>query len=272
MAKKYPRFARSVLKGLFGRSKVFVNGSVAKAGQKLRSGDRVSVDDSLLMAEPPSINLPIIYEDRDVIVVNKPAGILTHSKSSLNLEPTIASFLRSKINDKSLKGNRAGVVHRLDRMTSGVLIGAKNQPALGNLQKQFAARQTIKTYIAVVHGKPVPAEALIDAPIERNPKRPQTFRVAASGKSAQTRYIVKKNLSKAGRHYSVVELKPATGRTHQVRVHLAYIGHPVVGDALYGKPGEDLLLHAFALELTLPSGERKKFKVPLPPQIKEFIK
>lgn len=268
IAKKYPQFSRTALKGLFERRQVYINDQAAKAGQKLKVGDRVSVDEVLLKAQPPMLDLPLIYEDSDVVVINKPAGTLTHSKGALNLEPTVASFLKTKISDKSLSGNRAGIVHRLDRGTSGVIIAAKTAAALEHLQKQFSARKVKKTYLAIVEGRPQPAEAIIDAAIGRNPKKPQTFKVMPAGRQAKTKYKVLRQ--KAGQ--SLVELVPLTGRTHQLRVHMAYIGHPIVGDSVYGRGDGEIMLHAYKLELTLSNGQRKTFMAPLPTKLKGFGK
>lgn len=273
VAQKYPQFARSSLKGLFSNQAVQVNNKTAKPGYKLKSGDQLLVDNTILQHQPKPINLEVIYEDKDSVVINKPAGVLTHSKGALNLESTVASFVQDKITDKELTGNRAGIIHRLDRGTSGVIICAKNVPAQKWLQKQFSARQAKKTYLAIVEGSPQPPEAVIDAPIGRNPKRPQTFSVLPSGKPAQTEYRTLKTLKKANNIYSLIELKPLTGRTHQIRVHLAYIGYPVFGDNVYGKePNGPLYLHAHKLELTLPSGERREFIAPIPKLFKDFEK
>jgi 23S rRNA pseudouridine1911/1915/1917 synthase len=267
---KFPDYARSTLHRLFEGEMVKVNGRTAKASHKLRLDDRLSVDDSLLRAKPPKIDIPIIFENDDVVVMDKPAGVLTHSKGAFNDEPTVASFLSDKITDDNLTGNRAGIVHRLDRATSGVIIGAKNSKALSHLQKQFAQRRTKKSYLAIVQGQIDPAEAVIDAPIARNPKKPQTFFVNSSGKTAQTHYQTVKIFSKNSKDYSQLVLKPTTGRTHQLRVHLKYINHPIVGDPIYGQAGDNLLLHAASLELTLPGGERRVFESVTPKYFKDF--
>lgn len=277
LAAKYPEFTRSSLSGLFDKGLINVNGRPAKRSHSLKAGDELEVDDRLLRTEPPIVELPIIYEDADVVVMDKPAGLLTHSKGALNLEPTVASFLKTKITDSSLTGNRAGIAHRLDRGTSGVIIGAKTEPALKWLQKQFSTRKTKKTYLAVVEGQPEPAEAIIHAPIERNPRRPQTFRVGAGGKPAQTAYKVLSTAEKNGKLYSLLELTPVTGRTHQLRVHLAYIGHPIVGDRIYGRMYARIyvgrpLLHAKNLELRLPGGQTKAFTVKEPAEFEEFLR
>lgn len=270
VAAQFPEFTRSSLEVLFENQLICVNGQAAKESYRLREGDKISVDDSRLRAKPAHIDLPVLYEDDDVVVIDKPAGVLTHSKGALNTEPTVASFLAGKITDKKLAGNRAGIVHRLDRATSGVIIGAKNARALKWLQKQFSTRKTKKSYVAVVEGTLDEPEAIIDAPIERNPRRPQTFRAGAGGKTAQTHYRVLKTLEKDGKTYSVLELNPVTGRTHQLRVHLAYIGHPIAGDPVYGHGDGTLLLHAAGLELTLPSKKRMKFESQLPVKFKAY--
>lgn len=264
VADKLPKFSRSSLSGLFDTGFVTLGSVPVKPSHKLKRGEVLQIDDSLLKIRPPIINMPIIYEDDDVIVINKPAGILTHSKGAINIEATVASFIQPKLADKNLIGNRAGIVHRLDRGTSGVIVTARTEDALKWLQRQFSTRKSIKTYLAIVQGTPDPAEAIIDAPIERNPKRPQSFQVGSSGRPAKTHYKVLKELTNT----SIIELHPYTGRTHQLRVHLKYIGHPIVGDHVYGREAENLLLHAKSLELTLPSGRRMVFKAPLPSYFK----
>lgn len=267
VAAQYSAFTRSSLELLFDKGLVIVNGESTKPAHKIKSGDKISVDGTLLSANPPAIELPVLYEDENVVVIDKPAGLLTHSKGALNLEATVASFINPTV--KGLSGNRAGIVHRLDRATSGVIIAAKTPEALGKLQKQFSTRKAKKTYMAIVEGIPKPKKAIIDIPIMRNPAKPQTFKTAEQGKPAITEYQVLKILKKAGRVYSLLELKPQTGRTHQLRVHMAHVGHPIVGDHLYGK-GDGLMLHAQSLEITLPTSERKIFEAPLPDRIKEF--
>jgi 23S rRNA pseudouridine1911/1915/1917 synthase len=271
VAKKYPQFARAALSILFDKKIVLLNEKVAKPGTKLKHGDKISLDESKLFMQPKKIDLPIIYEDKNVVVINKPAGVLTHSKGSINTEGTVASFIEPKINSKELLGNRAGIVHRLDRATSGVIITAKNSETLIYLQKQFSNRKTKKTYYAIVEGTPEPVSAIIDAPIGRNPKKPQTFMVGASGKTAQTEYKILNTFKKSGHTYSYLELKPVTGRTHQLRIHLKHIKHPIMGDKVYGKDAAHMYLHAASLEVTLPGGDRRVFEAPIPKIFKEFM-
>jgi 23S rRNA pseudouridine1911/1915/1917 synthase len=248
---------------------VKVNGVVANSAKlTLGEDDEVTVDIPAAR-DYRGDTLPVIYDDDNVTVINKPAGVLTHSKGAVNEEFTVAEFIRPNTTDGS-EGNRPGIVHRLDRDTSGIIIVAKNAETKGMLQKQFQDRRAKKTYIAVVDGTPKHWEANIDLPIERNPKKPSTHRVGASGKSAFTAYKV---LSSNGK-YSVVELKPTSGRTHQLRVHLAHIGNPIVGDPLYGgskSPLGRLCLHAKSLEITIPKGDRRIFEAELPNDFQDFI-
>lgn len=263
-----PRLSRAFAAKLVEEGKVTVNGvPQTKAGYKLREGDTVAVDYELKeLGQIPDIELPVLYEDDDCVVINKPLGVLSHSKGAFNPEATVATWLRSRV--VGLGGERAGIVHRLDRATSGVMICAKTPEALSWLQKQFAQRRTKKTYFAVVSGHLPHDHAIIDMPIGRNPKKPQTFRVDSNGKSALTEYFVRE----AGEHLSLVELKPQTGRTHQLRVHLREIGHPIVGDVLYdGKPADRLYLHAEQLEITLPNRQRMTFEAPLPETFRAII-
>lgn len=255
--------------------------------QKMIAAGYVTVDDVVISSSKHELNedshvqvsapvslqfddqtLPILYEDDDVIVINKPSGILSHAKGEQTEEFSVAEFMRTRTTDGA-EGNRPGIVHRLDRETSGVMIAAKHSDAKRHLQKQFQDRKAKKTYIAIVRGIPKHPEANIDLPIERNPKEPSKFRVGASGKSAQTHYRVVKTHN----IFSLLELKPRTGRTHQLRVHLAHIGTPIAGDSWYGggkSPIGRLCLHASELEITLPGGIRKTFVAPQPEDFKAW--
>ncbi|HTH72124.1 MAG TPA: RluA family pseudouridine synthase [Candidatus Pristimantibacillus sp.] len=268
VATNLSQLSRAFVQKLCEEGRVLVNGIASKPGHRLRQEDSVEVDyDEAEFGRVDHIDLPVIYEDDDVVVIDKPAGVLTHALALHGNEASVASFLRAKV--QGLEGERAGIVHRLDRATSGVIIGAKSQKAVSMLQKQFSQRKVKKTYVAVVEGHLDPEEAVIDMPIERNPKAPATFRVGPNGKPSRTHYKVLAESSK----YSLIELKPETGRTHQLRVHLAKIGHPIVGDPLYGtgQYGDRLFLHALGLEITLPGGERKTFVAPLPVEFEEQI-
>jgi 23S rRNA pseudouridine1911/1915/1917 synthase len=265
-----PELSRAFGTKLIEQGKVTVNGAAqTKAGYKLREGDKVTVDFDLTAHQTaPKIKLPVIYEDDDCVVINKPLGLLTHSKGAFNPEATVETWLRSKIR-QPIETPRGGIVHRLDRATSGVMICAKTPEALKWLQRQFAQRRTKKIYYAVVRGEMKQPEAIIDMPLERNPKAPATFRVGHGGKPATTHYkVLKSNVE-----HSLLELKPETGRTHQLRVHLSHLGHPIVGDTLYGgEAAERMMLHAESLELTLPNRERKVFTTPLPKVFEEVVR
>ncbi len=262
--------SRAFAAKLIEQGRVRINGEVElKAGYKLRPDDTVTVDYQP-EDEPdvPNIELEVLYEDGDCVVINKPVGVLVHSKGAHNPEATVATWLRSRV--KGIEGNRAGIVHRLDRATSGVMICAKTPEALSWLQKQFAQRRTKKTYMAVVTGHMNPADAIIDMPIERNPKAPATFRVGKQGKPSVTKYHT---LASNDQH-SLLELKPETGRTHQLRVHLAHFHHPIVGDEFYdGEKADRLYLHAAELEITILKGhERKVFSVATPQAFMEKVR
>jgi len=261
--------SRGLVGKLIEQGKVSVNGSPQiKAGYKLRANDNIVIDyDENAEPEIPDIEIPVLYEDDDCVVINKPIGVLSHSKGAFNPEATVATWLRSRL--KMQGGERAGIVHRLDRSTSGVMICAKTPEAVSWLQKQFSQRRVKKAYVTLVEGELKNEQAIIDMPIERNPKRPQFFRVGSNGKSAVTAYEV----IKANEHYSLVKLEPTTGRTHQLRVHLQHLGHPIVGDTFYGgKAAERLYLHAQKLELTLPNRTRKVFSVEMPEEFNDKFK
>lgn len=262
-----PSLSRSAIQRLINEGKITANNKAVKSGYMLHAGDTVVVAFDPQESQIADIDIPILYEDEDCIVLDKPVGTLTHSKGAFNPEATVASFIAPKLRD--LSGERAGIVHRLDRATSGVIICAKNQAAQTWLQKQFAQRKTKKTYRAVIQGVLSPDKAVIDMPVERDPHHPKQFRVGSTGRSAQTAY----ETLKQNRAYSLLDLKPVTGRTHQLRVHLKQLGHPIVGDTLYGgKQYDRLMLHAYSLELTLPNRERKTFTSELPNEFNDIMR
>jgi len=265
---KMPRLSRAFIRKLSDTGKITKQGEQLKAGYKVREGDVIDVAyDEAELDVLPTISLPVLYEDDDCVVINKPAGVLTHAQGILSTEATVATFLRDKLQD--LEGTRGGIVHRLDRATSGVIICAKNQAALSFMQKQFSQRKVKKTYMAIVQGHLDLKEAVIDMPIERNPKAPATFRVGSNGKPSVTHYKVVQE----SETHSLIEMTPTTGRTHQLRVHLAEQGYPIVGDPLYGSGafGDRLYLHALSLEITTPNRERQVFTAPLPPEFKALM-
>jgi 23S rRNA pseudouridine1911/1915/1917 synthase len=259
LAFRFPETSRSTWQKYIKQGYVSVNGAVRDSPKF-----DVNVNDSISVTIPDATDfsaseLPILYIDDNVIVVNKPAGVLTHSKGALNDEFTVADFF-ARYSTYHLDSGRAGIVHRLDRDTSGVIIGARNEETAVMLQKQFADRKVKKTYVAIVQGVPKNEQALIDLPIGRNPSAPSTFRVDSKGKAATTAYEV----IEANDKTSLVVLSPRTGRTHQLRVHMAYVNTPIVGDRVYGKEGERLFLHAYKLEITIPISDRREFVAPVP--------
>lgn len=266
MAQYWPEFSRSVWQKYIAQGYVKVNGSV-ETSTKRALGEDDEVTYSIPDAPDHSeASLPVIFQDDNIVVINKPTGVLTHSKGALNDEFTVAEFLRPLTTYHS-DTNRPGIIHRLDRDTSGVIMGARNPETASLLQRQFSERKTKKTYYAVVDGMPKQHEALIDLPIARNPNAPSTFRVDGNGKSAQTAYKV---LKTDGKH-SLVELRPVTGRTHQLRVHMAYLGTPIHGDKVYGKQSDRLYLHAASLEITIPTSDRRIFEVPVPDEFDKLV-
>ena len=251
----------------------YIKAGYVSVNNKVATTPKFEVDETDEIAlnlpekEQTDVDLPILYEDDDVIVVNKPSGLLTHAKGGLSDEPTVAEIIRQKTSFAT-DTDRPGIVHRLDRDTSGLLIIAKNPESAAHLQRQFAERTAKKTYIAITDGKPKLNAAKIDLPIGRNPSAPSTFRIDPNGKPAQTTYhVLAENDAQ-----SLVELKPTTGRTHQLRVHLAHLNAPILGDRVYGKSSDcRMMLHAQKLEITLPSGERKVFEAAIPNEFKRFF-
>jgi 23S rRNA pseudouridine1911/1915/1917 synthase len=259
LAERFAEQSRSTWQKHIKAGHVSVNGEIETSPKR-----DVTERDQITTSVPDATDfsqheLPIVYLDDNVIVINKPVGVLSHSKGALNDEFTVADFFR-RYTTVGLDTNRPGIIHRLDRDTSGIMIGARNPETAHLLQKQFADRKAKKTYIAVVDGHLGEQTAKIDLPIGRNPSAPSTFRVDARGKNAITEYEV----LAANDHNSLVELRPATGRTHQLRVHMAYLNTPITGDRVYGKEADRLYLHALRLEITIPQGDRRVFEAPLP--------
>lgn len=254
MVEIYKSYNRSTLQKFIESGFVQVDGEVVlKPNAKFADGVKISlvVPEDMKNAD---VKPEVIYEDDNVLVINKPAGLLSMAKGEYCPEKTLEDF--------------GLLVHRLDRDTSGVVILAKNEEAQTMLRRQFQDRKAHKTYFAVVSGRPKLDEARIDLPMARDLKRPTTFRVDVNGKEAETFYKVVKTDDK----HSLVELRPTTGRTHQLRVHMAYLGCPIVGDRVYdGEKAERLYLHAYSLEITLPGGERRVFKAELPGDFDVFF-
>ena len=254
MVKKYPEYNRSTLQKFISSGFVKVDKEVVKKAN-LKFREDVNIELNIPEAQKNATLEPeTIYEDKNVLVLDKPAGLLSMAKGEYCPEKTLEDY--------------GLLVHRLDRGTSGVVILAKNPETQKFLRKQFQDRKTHKTYYAVVEGRPKLDEARIDLPIARDLKHPTTFRVDPNGKPSETFYKVIKSNDK----YSLLELKPTTGRTHQLRVHLKYLGHPIIGDPVYGtKNAPRLYLHAKELEITLPGGDRRIFEAKLPQEFNDVF-
>ncbi len=259
LAQRYPRLSRSYLQKLISQGNVAVNDSQVKASQQVQRGDRIRVElppVPSLDLEPESIPLNIAYEDDEVLVIDKPAGISVHPGAG-GQGGTLANALLAQYPslEKVGESGRPGIVHRLDKNTSGLMIVAKSEGALKSLARQFKSRDVVKRYSALVKSKVKPDEGLINAPLGRNPKNRKRMALVAGGREAVTSYKVKRHLN----DYTLLEVTPKTGRTHQIRVHMASVGHPIVGDAVYGSkhPGLDRhFLHASYLKFRLPKDSK----------------
>ena len=271
LAEEMADLSRSRIKELVQAGEVLVNGKKSKVSYKVQKGDLIQV--TVLPLEPlaleaENIPLDIVYEDEDVIVVNKPQGMVVHPAAG-HPSHTLVNALLYHTRDlaDSPEGFRPGIVHRIDKDTSGLLMVAKNAAARESLEKQLAAKSNKRQYLAIVHGNFAEEEGTIDAPIGRNPKDRKQMAVVEKGKSAVTHFKVLEQYQ----GYSLVECQLETGRTHQIRVHMAYIGHPLAGDPLYGPrktlPGHGQFLHAKTLGFEQPrTGEWLEFSVQ-PPEI-----
>lgn len=213
------------------------------------------------------MTLHTIFEDADVLVIDKPAGLVVHAGNMKGTGKTLVDLIRDKVADPDEQ--RPGIVHRLDKDTSGVLVIAKNPSAKAFLQAQFKQRLVKKEYLAAVVGRPRLSRARLDWPIARHVKNPLKRMVRPNGKPAITEYEVLE--SRNG--MSLLCVRPLTGRTHQIRVHLSHLGHPVIGDWLYGRTDSRLarhFLHALSLQLQLTDGANQPFRSPLPADLSAF--
>ena len=303
--------SRSRVQLLLEQGSVRVNGRSEKASWKLRGGERIEVSGdphpAPLKAIAEAIPLDVAYEDADIAVVNKPAGMMVHAGSGANEDArsrgTLVNALLHRFNKLSTTGGelRPGIVHRLDKDTSGLIVVAKNDRAHAALGEMFASRRVRKTYIALVHGAVERERGTIAAGISRDPARRtrMTVRPTENARSAVSHYeVVRRVVSRFGR-FTLVEVRIETGRTHQIRVHMASIGHPVVGDTLYGGAGqltdqeaaraapsraarrkrepEKLrlgrnFLHAARLEFVHPvTGKPVELETPLPDELERFL-
>ena len=277
LADKLPDISRSRIKGCIEMGMVKVRGEqVSKAGYPLKEGDLVEIavaDAVELSVEPENLPLNIVYQDSDFAVINKAQGMVTHPAAG-SPDGTLVNAVLYHIKDLSgINGVlRPGIVHRLDKDTSGLILIAKNDCAHLSLTTQIAEKTAKRFYIALVDGNVKADEGVIEQPVDRNPKDRKKMAVVKDGRPAKTAYKV---LERFGR-YTLMEFELFTGRTHQIRVHCAYMKHPVVGDPLYGGSNafglKGQLLHAARLVVNHPStGERMEFTAPLPDYFREVL-
>ena len=279
IAENFNELSRTMIKKLIESNNVLVNDKSEKVSYKVQANDNISIDvpeakETKLKAQ--EIPLDIIYEDSDIIVVNKPKGMVVHPANG-NPDGTLVNAILS-ICKNSLSGIggelRPGIVHRLDKDTSGLIIVAKNDKAHINMSEQIKERNVKKTYIALVRGNVPEEEATINMPIGRSTKDRKKMAVTKNGKQAITHFKVLKRYSK----YTLLEIKIETRRTHQIRVHMAEIGYPVVGDAVYSNGKNEFgiegqMLHAYKLEFMHPiTNKHMELTAPLPQYFEEILK
>jgi 23S rRNA pseudouridine1911/1915/1917 synthase len=286
LASQIEGWSRARLQRLIESEDVLVNGHAAKPSYKLREQDEIEVE---LIAppadrfEPENIPIEIVYEDESLVVVNKPAGLVVHPAAGTP-SGTLANALAYHFQQLPNAGVRPGIVHRLDRDTSGLLVVAKTEAALENLSDQFRDRTVFKSYVALVHGRVLSDSGKIDQPLARDPSNRTRMAVVRGGRNALTLYRVRRSLQR----FTLLDVELKTGRTHQIRVHLAWLKHPVVGDETYGGGRDNTIqdarlrarirnldrhfLHAEKLGFTHPAtGEFVKFESPLPGELSELL-
>ncbi len=293
--------SRSRVQMLIEQGDVRVNGAAAKPGLRLRGGEHIEVigdpHPAPLKAEAEAIPLDVVYEDSDLAVVNKPAGMMVHAGSGrtddVRSRGTLVNALLYRFRQLSTAGGelRPGIVHRLDKATSGLIVVAKNDRAHAALGAMFAGRKVHKTYIALVHGHVARLRGTIDSAIARDPVRRTRMATHENGRAAVSHYEVAERLVTPFGKFTLMRVRIETGRTHQIRVHMASIGHPVVGDTLYGGAGQLTragargkdeperirlgrnFLHAFRLEFAHPlSGSPLELEAPLPGEFVDLLR
>jgi 23S rRNA pseudouridine1911/1915/1917 synthase len=272
LARELTEVSVTRLRRMIATGEVVVNGQASLKGRRLDAGDRVSILAPTIEASsatPEPLPLEILFEDEDLVAVNKPVGLLTHPSHS-EMSGTLTNGLAFHFLANCGQAMRAGLVHRLDRNTSGVIIVAKNLRAQRVLSRAFRDRRVSKSYIAIVTGVIEPDSGEINAPIGSDPETWPHWQVLATGREAVTKFIVLRRFAS----YTLVELTPRTGRTHQLRIHCAFLGHPIVGDLIYGDGNESAiqrfelihhLLHARSLRFTHPAtGDEMLIEAPVP--------
>lgn len=276
LVQKVPELSRSRLQALIKAGAINRNGQTARASERLKTGDRIQVEErpsTSLELEAEALPLDVLYEDRDLLVLNKAAGMSVHPGAGRS-GGTLVNALLAHCHDLSGIGGkeRPGIVHRLDRETSGCLVVAKNDLAHVGLSRQFATRTVQKLYLALAAGRVHRSAGKIEAALRRHPVHRKKMAVNDRGRPAVTDYRVIRSSAIA----SLLECRLHTGRTHQIRVHLHYLGHPLLGDKLYGgrRAGDypRQMLHAWQLAFIHPrTQEQKKFTAPLPPDFTEAM-
>jgi len=276
LSSELSEFTRSQIQMMIEEGLVTVNNKVIKSNYKLKINDEITVlikEPELTDIEPQDIPLDVVYEDSDIIVINKPSGMVVHPALG-NYKNTLVNALLFHCKDLSgINGKiRAGIVHRIDKDTSGLLVACKNDLAHKNLSEQFMEHKVNKIYYCLVNGVIPHNIGLIDAPIGRDPQSRQQMAVVENGKEARTHFKVLERFEKN----TLVEVKLETGRTHQIRVHMKYIGYPLVGDPIYGVRkvvGDNgQFLHAKKLEFYHPrTNEFLSFESELPEDFKELL-
>lgn len=274
--------SRSMVQKLLDEEKITVNDKIQKASYKVQAFDKIQINiesPKEVKIEPQDIPLDIVYEDNDILVVNKQKGLVVHPANG-NPDGTLVNAIMAHCKD-SLSGIggelRPGIVHRLDKDTSGLLIIAKNDKAHIQVSQQIKDREVKKTYIALVRGTIVEDEATINMPIGRSTKDRKKMAVTKNGKEAVTHFKVLNRYTTNKGSYTLLEIKIDTGRTHQIRVHMAEIGHPVIGDGVYSNGKNEFgvegqCLHARRLEFVHPiTGKEMKLEAPLPEYFKKII-
>jgi 23S rRNA pseudouridine1911/1915/1917 synthase len=276
LREQLPQYSRARLQDWIQQGRALVDGSPQKRSYLLKGAERIQVQPGELAppkATPEDLPLEILYEDADVIAINKPAGMVVHTGAGRH-SGTLVNALLHRFGKLSTVGGdlRPGIVHRLDRFTSGVILVARNDAAHRNLSEQFASRQVEKIYVALVHGQVKNDQGRINTPIARDPSaRVRMTTRLAHGRQAITSYQVLKRFER----FTLLEVKIGTGRTHQIRVHLASIRHPVAGDKLYGAPASEFsryFLHARQITFSGPStGARITLDAPLPQDLEGYL-
>jgi 23S rRNA pseudouridine1911/1915/1917 synthase len=265
-----PELSRTRAQKLVEDGHITVNGKKVRSSFKLQAGDAVDIlipPPTPSTLAPEAIPLKVLFEDRDLMVVDKPAGLTVHPAPG-HYTHTLANAVLALLPGLDAAGtDRPGIVHRLDKDTSGLILIAKNPLAHMKLADQFKSRSVSKVYLALVKGRMSPDKGVIEAEIGRDPRDRQRMAVVTRGREARTEYEVLRYID----NHTLLEVRPRTGRTHQIRVHLAAIGFPVIGDATYGLKSDYLsrqFLHASKLGFRLPSsGEYREFESPLPPDL-----